>query len=132
MTVKNWIREFAIANPGFTSNGFECPPERFAEWRAELFTIEFELMVCTATIFLTEKLPRCMPGNLTKLSSYTQKHLVEQWVRENNRTNYAPYIRNGALIIAASTLSYEPVRRPFDGANCTFKKIAPALARPGR
>lgn len=129
MTVMNWIREFAIANPRFTSNGFECPPEKFTAWRAELFTPAFEHMVCTAVIALTEKLPRGYPWSITRSSSYAQKHFVEGWVRRGGNTHYSPYIRNGALIVALASLGYEA--KPY-GANCTFKKKAPALWRPGR
>lgn len=119
MTPEEFIRKFADENPTFTSAGFECPPERFEEWRAELFTTEFADMVCTAVIALTEKLPRGYPWALTRLSSYTQKHLVEGWVRRVKNSNYAPYIRNGALIIAMADLGYVP--KPY-GVNAMFKK----------
>ena len=132
MTVKNWIREFADENPTFTSAGYECPPGRFAEWRAELFTPGFEHMVCTAVIAFTDRPPKAYPWSIAKNSSYWLKHAVEQWVKENPNPYYATYIRNGAVIVALASLFYEPKRRWLDGPNCEFKKKAPALWRPGR
>lgn len=119
MTPEEFIRKFADENPTFTSAGFKCQPDCFAEWRAELYTPGFADMVCTAVIALTEKLPRGYPWALTRLSSYTQKHLVERWVWRVKNSNYEPYIRNGALIVAMGYLGYVP--KPY-GVNAMFKK----------
>lgn len=98
------LSAFGWNYPGYASATFE-------KERSKMQTDDFVKQVATALFFIGTKY-------LENHNSYQLKHWAERWGAEKG---LAPYVSNGAFIVAALMFDYEP-KREKDGPNCTFRR----------
>lgn len=91
--------------------------------RAHMVTADFANQVTTCIEAFTAPRSRRYTWRLDRHSSYSMKHLVEQWAWESKRDELARYVSNGAFIVAAAIDGWIPVRLERS-PNCGFRREA--------
>jgi hypothetical protein len=115
--LKAVIARIAEEYPNLCSGGWKgCRGfnngDKFTEYRKDMFTHQFESEVLTSLAYLAGHVIK------PKYGSYGLKHKAEAF---GKTVGLEPYVRNGALIVAAIIAGYE-LKFEMDSLNCRFKK----------